>query len=155
MTKKKVAKKTVEKRWRGKVTAALRDKVAIRVVAGVRHDDIARQIGCDQETLVLHFKNELENGREYLRQRVVQSIRKSSREGNVPAMILLHKVTSGQPIDGRGRWKRPNSPIKPVLGKKAQRQIEAEAISQSSSKYAPPSQPKLIVDNTPPRKPVK
>lgn len=140
------SKKRVEEKWRGRPTHELREQVAIRVaLTELPREEIAKGIGCDLETLELHFSDQLEraSAKAFLRRDVKRIISKSAREGNAKSASLLYKLKYGRPLDGRGRWKRPRNRTKPVLGKKAQQQLEAERMSKSDPIYAPAAPPKL------------
>jgi hypothetical protein len=79
------------------VTDALRDKVKTLAAVGTRHEDIALVIGISADTLVKHYRQELDEGRIHANAAVAQTLYNQAKSGNTTAMIFWLK--------SRARWK--------------------------------------------------
>jgi predicted transcriptional regulator len=124
-----------------KPTPALRRKVEELVSCGMSQDDVARAMGISTPTLVKHFEDELANGTAKKRAEIIGMLYKAAKGGNVTAQRKLEEMSrvAGAAEAIKGREKKTPEP-----GKKEQEKIAAD---QVSGKFAPPSPPKLVVDN--------
>lgn len=123
-------------------TDAQRRQVEAMAGYGIPHDDIARVLTIDPKTLRKHFRDELATGATKATARVAESLyKKATGDGAaaVTAAIFWLKTRAG--------WKEPererDAPDAP-LGKKEQRQRDAEAVT---GKFSPPQAPRLVVKN--------
>lgn len=108
---------------------------------GESENTIARAIGIDPDTLRKHFADELADGHAQRRKEVIGLLFASARAGNVSAQKKLEEMgrVAGAAEAVKARETKP-----PKLGKKEERQIAAESVV---GKYAPPTPPKLVVNN--------
>lgn len=127
-----------------KPTSALRRKVEELLTGGMSKDECARAIGCSTPTLEKHFEEELANGIAKKRAEVIGLLFKSARKGNVTAQKKLEEMSR---VSGAAEAVTGREPKAPRLGKKEERQVAAEAVASGTSKFAPPTPPKLVVDN--------
>ena len=72
-----------------------RNLVEVMSGYGIPHEGIALVIGCHQETLRAHFRNELDIGIVKTNTKVVGSLYKLAIEGNVAAAIYWTKARMG------------------------------------------------------------
>lgn len=127
-----------------KPTPALRRKVEELVTGGMSKDECARAIGCSTPTLEKYFEEELANGVAKKRAEVIGLLFKSARKGNVTAQKKLEEMSR---VSGAAEAVKSREPKPAKLGKKEERQAAAKAIASGPSKFAPPTPPKLVVNN--------
>jgi hypothetical protein len=128
-------------------TIEARQTVEEMKFCGESENTIARALGIDVDTMRKHFADELQDGHAQRRKEIIGMLFASARSGNVSAQKHL---------DGLGRAagaqdainRRGEKQVKPAkLGKKEEQQAAARAVASGTSKFAPPSAPKLVVDN--------
>ena len=62
---------------------------------GIRHEDIADKIEISADTLVKHYKKELDDGRVDANAAVARSLYEQAKAGNTTAMIFWLKTRAG------------------------------------------------------------
>lgn len=78
--------RTGEQRWLVKARAGF----------GVIHDDIGKRVGCEPETLPMHFRDEFDRGSVEATAKVTQSpLRMATTDQNVAAAIFRMKARAG------------------------------------------------------------
>lgn len=77
--------------------ATTRNKVFMLSTVGTRHEDIATVLNISADTLVKHYKEELDKGRIEANASVAETLFKQAKEGNTTAMIFWLK--------SRAKWK--------------------------------------------------
>lgn len=97
---------------------------------------IARAIGIDVGTLRKHFSEELANGHAHRRKEVIGMLFDTARGGNVAAIKRLEEL---------GRAAEPT--VKPKAEKIGKKETAKIAARRVTGKFAPPSPPKLVVNN--------
>lgn len=110
---------------------------------GETNSTIARALSIDVGTLSKHFADELEDGHAHRRREVIGLLFASARKGNVAATKRLEEMGR---IAGAAEAARDRGTKQERLGKKEQRQANAEAAS-SAGKFAVPQPPRLVVAN--------
>ena len=76
-------------------------KLAMTLAAvGIRHEDIATKLEISADTLVKHYKRELDNGRVDANAAIGRSLYEQAKTGNTTAMIFWLKTRAG--------WKQTN-----------------------------------------------
>mgnify|MGYP003835301557 CR=1 FL=1 len=87
-----------------KPTAAMRDKVAIAVGGGMKHEDIAEALGISAPTLRKHFDAELSRVAHTKRLEALVALQRSAKKGNVSAirayLNLVPTVTASGDLPG-------------------------------------------------------
>jgi hypothetical protein len=78
-------------------TEDTRNRVYILATVGTRHEDIATVLSISHDTLVKHYKEELDKGRIEANASVAETLFKQAKEGNTTAMIFWLK--------SRAKWK--------------------------------------------------
>lgn len=108
---------------------------------GESDNTIARALGIDPDTLRKHFSEELADGHAQRRKEVIGLLFKSARDGNVSAQKKLEEMgrVGVASVSVKAREKK-----EPKIGKKEEQKAAAAAVS---GKFAPPSPPKLVIDN--------
>lgn len=144
MAKKKIVKKVappVRAVGRPEYRPDRKTRVVVErlVSGGMSHDDIALALEISDKTLQKYFRKELNTGAAKRRAEAINLIFTSARAGNVSAQRKLLSITGAEPV-GEVREKK-----EPKRGKKEMDQIEADSVT---GLYAPPSPPKLVVDNS-------
>lgn len=128
-----------------KATIEARQRVEEMKFCGESDNVIARALGIDPDTLRKHFEDELQDGHAQRRSEVIGLMFDAARKGNVSAMKRLDEM--GRPAGAAEAVKSRTGSApaaQPREGKKAEQQRFAEAVT---GKFAPPSQPKLVVSN--------
>jgi hypothetical protein len=122
-------------------TIEARQTVEEMKYCGESENVIARALGIDVDTMRKHFRDELADGHAHRRKEVISLLFKSARDGNTATQKKLEEMgrASGaqEAVERRAR-------AEPKLGKKQEQQIAAGNVV---GKYAPPTPPKLVVDN--------
>jgi transcriptional regulator with XRE-family HTH domain len=98
--------------------------VETRAAAGWSQEAIALDMGISVETLTKYFSGELANGPIKVKGEMLDVLRSRARQGHVPSIRLLEEMTAKAQMRDRPKDKRV--PALPVLGKKAQRVLEAQ-----------------------------
>ncbi len=80
-----------------KPTEASREKVMLLKSGGMTHEIIARIMDINDDTLVAHYKKELEIGLEDVNGQVIGSLFQKAKKGDTAAIIFWLKT--------RARWK--------------------------------------------------
>lgn len=143
---KRPAKKPAARRGRPpyRPTIEARQTVEEMKFCGESDNTIARALGIDVDTMRKHFADELADGHAQRRKEVIGMLFSSARAGNVSAQKHLDQIgrASGaqEAVDRR-------APKAAKLGKKEEQHAAAQAVASGASKFAPPSAPKLVVDN--------
>lgn len=116
-----------------------REKVRVLKAGGMSSEGIAEAIGISEPTLRKHFSSELDRATAKVRADLLMARYRSAMGGNVAAQNkMIEQVGAAQAQEKR-------APVKtPKLGKKEEQKIAAKAVG---GKFAPPSPPKLVVDN--------
>ncbi|WP_145962855.1 hypothetical protein [Mangrovicoccus ximenensis] len=135
------------------VTKESYNKVRLLVLAGMDAKQIGEEIGISAPTVRKHYfsRRSIKEaaGRVLVEQRARMMILldQAAAEGNVAAQKeMLRLIDALEPgMQGAAVPERPVAGGR--IGKKAARQIAAEAHAASGGKYAPPAQPKLVVSN--------
>lgn len=122
---------------------SLEDRKTVEELKFVGESDntIARALGIDPDTLRKHFPDELADGHAQRRKEVIGLLFKSARDGNVAAQKKLEEMGRAA---GAAESVKNRETKAPKLGKKEEQKAAARAIG---GKYAPPTPPKLVVDN--------
>ena len=124
---------------------SLEDRATVEELKFVGESDntIARALGIDPDTLRKHFADELADGHAQRRKEVIGLLFKSARDGNVAAQKKLEEMgrASGAAEAVKARETKAKEPKR---GKKEEQKIAAQSVE---GKFAPPSPPKLVVDN--------
>ena len=131
MAKRRVAAKRGRGRPEFKATPARRRRVEELVSGGMSHDDIARVLGCSDETLRKHFEDELRTGSAKKRAEADALLWESARAGNASSIRRLIER-----LDTAATARRPPEPTQqkpPALGKKEELQRAAEHPDTSTS----------------------
>lgn len=134
-----------------KPTTAQRRQVEELRACGFSEDDIARALAISTPTLRKHFSDELQTGSVKRRAEVVGLLFKQARKGNVSAQKTLENMTRAAALADQFMGDVPASlqaPKPPKLGKKEEAAAAAQQVAQGESVYAPPSPPKLVVNNS-------
>lgn len=76
-----------------KPTAAMREKVAIAVGGGMRHEDIAEALGIARQTLSKYFEVELRRGALVKRMEALVALQKAAKRGRVAAIRAYLAMT--------------------------------------------------------------
>ncbi|PRD42167.1 hypothetical protein C5748_17020 [Phyllobacterium phragmitis] len=108
---------------------------------GESDNSIARSLRIDPDTLRKHFPDELADGHAQRRKEVIGLLFRSARDGNVAALKKLEEM--GRAAGGAASVKQRETRA-PKLGKKEEQKAAAKAVG---GKFAPPTPPKLVVDN--------
>lgn len=72
-----------------------RRMVKALAAVGIRHEDIAAKIEISADTLVKHYKRELDDGRVDANAAVAKSLYEQAKAGNTTAMIFWLKTRAG------------------------------------------------------------
>ncbi len=72
-----------------------RRMVKALAAVGIRHEDIAAKIEISADTLVKHYKRELDDGRVDANAAVAKSLYDQAKAGNTTAMIFWLKTRAG------------------------------------------------------------
>lgn len=107
-------------RPRYRPTREQRKTVQILAAADMDQEEIAIVIGIDAKTLRANFSDELRNGLVRVRASLLRSLFEAAKRGHVGAQKALLAATSPTP---------PKAVRRPLLGKKAQAQKDAETAS--------------------------
>lgn len=116
-----------------------REKVRVLKAGGMSNEAIAECIGISEPTLRKHFHSELDRGGARVKADVLMARYRSAMGGNVQAQNKL--IEQFAAVDAQDR----RSPKQPRLGKKEMQKAAAEAVA--AGRYAPPTAPKLVVNN--------
>jgi predicted transcriptional regulator len=116
-----------------------REKVRVLKAGGMSNEGIAEAIGFSEPTLRKHFSSELDRATAKVRADLLMARYRSAMGGNVAAQNkMIEQVGAAQAQEKRAPAKLQK------LGKKEEQKIAAKAVG---GKFAPPSPPKLVVDN--------
>lgn len=122
-----------------KPTDQQRKTVNAMAAYGIPQAEISAVIGCDRNTLMKHFRDELDTAAAQANAKVAESLfRRATGDGpsSVAAAIFWLKARAG--------WSEIRDQ---PMGKKESRQEKADQTASGPSKFAAPSAPKLIVNN--------
>lgn len=118
-----------------------REKVRVLKAGGMSNEAIAEVIGISEPTLRKHFSSELDRATAKVRAELLMARYRSAMGGNVSAQNkMIEQVSANAAQEKRA----PKEAKPPKLGKKEEQKIAAQNIG---GKFAPPSPPKLVVDN--------
>ena len=118
-----------------------REKVRVLKAGGMSNEAIAEVIGISDTTLRKHFSAELDKATAKVRAELLMARYRSAMGGNVSAQNkMIEQVSANAAQEKRA----PKEVKPPKLGKKEEQKLAAQNIG---GKFAPPSQPKLVVDN--------
>ncbi len=119
-----------------------REKVRVLKAGGMSNVGIADVIGISEPTLRKHFSLELDRATAKVRAELLMARYRSAMGGNVSAQNKMIEQVSA--VDAQNK-RAPEKPEKqPKLGKKEEKKAAAQAVAGI---FAPPSPPKLVVDN--------
>lgn len=99
-----------------KITDENRRLVRALAAVGARHEDIAARLGISADSLTLHYRSELDEGRVDANAKVAQSLYQQALNGNVTAQIFWLKT--------RAQWRETT--YHEVSGEVAHRHFVAE-----------------------------
>ena len=128
-----------------------REKVRVLKAGGMSDDAVATALGISAPTLRKHFSYELDVGTAKTRAELLLALHRSAMGGNVAAqkkaLELVTAAAAGDAIRGRETPSATSSggSRMPKLGKKEEQQQAAENVE---GKFAPPSGPRLAVNNS-------
>ncbi|MBE3637475.1 helix-turn-helix domain-containing protein [Mangrovicoccus algicola] len=128
-------------------------KVRLLALAGMDARQIGAELGISAPTVRKHYfpKGPVKKAAQQFlveqRARMMMFLDEAAAEGNVAAQKeMLRLIDALEP--GLAGEALPGTASAPrEIGKKAARQIAAEAHAAAGGKYAPPAQPKLVVSN--------
>ncbi|MBB3410671.1 hypothetical protein FHT87_004603 [Rhizobium sp. BK316] len=131
------------KRGRPTYRASLEDRQMVEQMkfCGESDNTIARALGIDPDTLRKHFLEELADGHAQRRKEVIGLLFGAARSGNVAAIKKLEEMGR---VAGAQEAVKQREAKAPKLGKKEEQKLAAKAVA---GKFAPPTPPKLVVDN--------
>lgn len=119
-----------------------REMVMVLRASGVSVLPIADAIGISEPTLRKHFALELERATIDIKAKVLMARFHAAMKGNVNAQNRMLETVSAHDAN---RKLNPEKEAKaPKLGKKEQQLLDAQNVAP---KFAPPSAPKLVVNN--------
>lgn len=95
-------------------TDAHRHTVTVWRGIGVDPPDIARQIGCSENTLYKHFREEMEHGLTTLRTKMGSKIVSLGLDGNVQALVFYLKNHGGPGWEDKQRHQHSGPDGKPI-----------------------------------------
>lgn len=127
------------------VTDEHREKVMVLRAGGMTLAAICEVIGVTEVTLRKHFAHELDIAQAKVKSDLILARYASAMSGNVNAQNRMIEQISADVAETQFKNRsnaRPNKKVK--LGKKEEQQIAARSVG---GKFAPPSPPKLVVDN--------
>ncbi|RVT80210.1 hypothetical protein EM858_04230 [Agrobacterium sp. CNPSo 2736] len=119
-----------------------REKVRVLKACGMSNVGIADVIGVSEPTLRKHFSLELDRATAKVRAELLMARYRSAMGGNVSAQNKMIEQVAA--VDAQAKRAPEKQEKKPKLGKKEEQKAAAQAIG---GKFAPPSPPKLVVDN--------
>lgn len=119
-----------------------REKVRVLKAGGMSNEAIAEVIGISEPTLRKHFSSELDRATAKVRAELLMARYRSAMGGNVSAQNKMIEQVSATAAQRKVSPEKEDR--KPKLGKKEEQKIAAQNIG---GKFAPPSPPKLVVDN--------
>lgn len=131
-----------------------REKVRVLKAGGMTNEAIATAVGITIPTLTKHFSVELDCGTAKVRAELLMARYRSAIGGNVSAQTKMLELV-GASAAGDKLKDRETAPAgsaasptrAPKLGKKEVQQQAAEDVA-GGSKFAPPSGPRLAVNNS-------
>lgn len=118
-----------------------REKVRVLKAGGMTNEAIAEAIGISEPTLRKHFASELDLATAKVRAEMLMARYNTAKGGNVQAQNKMLELVGASAADARVKQRETKAP---ALGKKEQKQQAAENVG---GKFAPPSAPKLVVNN--------
>lgn len=119
-----------------------REKVRVLKAGGMSNVGIADVIGISEPTLRKHFSSELDRATAKVRAELLMARYRSAMGGNVSAQNKMIEQVSA--VDAQTKRVPEKTENKPKLGKKEEQKVAAQAVG---GKFAPPTPPKLVVDN--------
>lgn len=135
------------------------EKIAFLVAQGATQEEIEGAVGLSVKTLTRYYSRELDAGPSLAKAALGQMLLEKAKGGNVSAIkAMIAQLEKGDAAraDSRVRGRSsgsaggstpPAASTGPKLGKKAQRQADAQAVVGAGGLFATPSAPKLVVDN--------
>lgn len=124
-----------------RITKLLREKVSRYIGCKMPPEDVARVIGCTPEELEKFFPDEIATGHAVTRANVIDHLHDQMEDGTSGATNRLEALTAPA---GPG----PAAQAPGYVGKKVAANAAASAAASAGGIFAPPSGPKLAVDNT-------
>ncbi|MGV1913849.1 hypothetical protein [Agrobacterium vitis] len=119
-----------------------REKVRVLKAGGMSNVGIADVVGISEPTLRKHFSSELDRATAKVRAELLMARYRSAMGGNVSAQNKMIEQVSA--VDAQTKRAPEKAESKPKLGKKEEQKAAAQAIG---GKFAPPTPPKLVIDN--------
>lgn len=122
-----------------KITAAMRQDVAMLAACNEPQELIAKAIGVSEDQLVQFFTEELEGGASRYRLKSLHRLEKLADGGNPSAIRQLVALTASA--------EATRAPAPGYVGKKATAAADAETAVAEGGKFAPRQAPRLVVHN--------
>ncbi|HEU4986874.1 MAG TPA: hypothetical protein VFT89_07395 [Rhizobiaceae bacterium] len=144
MTEKHKSRKRPSKGGRPPYRPSIEERQTVEEMkyCGESDNVIARALGIDPDTLRKHFVDELADGHAHRRKEVISLLFKSARDGNVSTQKKLEEIGRAS---GAAEAVKAREAKAPKLGKKEEQLQAAERVG---GKFAPPTPPKLVVNNS-------
>lgn len=125
-------------------TTKQRERVKLLKADGWSNERIAVQLGIDPATLAIHFKSEIEFGADAKRIELIEAMERAAKKGNASAGKWLHdRFTTARAAEQVASRELPAEAEEPKPVKRGKKEMQAEAASKVSGKYATPAGPKL------------
>ncbi|KFB10346.1 hypothetical protein [Nitratireductor basaltis] len=118
-----------------------REKVRVLRASGMSQEEIAEALDISVPTLRKHFSFELKIGSAKVTADVLMARYRSAMGGNVSAQNKMLEQLGAATAEQKVKQRETKAP---KLGKKEEQQIAAQNVG---GKFAPPTPPKLVVDN--------
>lgn len=122
-----------------------REKVRVLKAGGMSMEAIAEAVGISEPTLRKHFSSELDRATAKVRAEVLMARFRSAMGGNVSAQNKMLELVGASAADDKVNARGKKS--EPKKGKKEEQMEAAESVA-SGDKFAPPSGPRLAVNNS-------
>lgn len=133
-------------RKRYKHSPQVAENISVLRAAGLTVEQIAARVGLSEPTLRKYYFRELDDGAVLAEAVLTEAMWKKAREGNVSAARFIRETFKHG--DAAEADRRVTSRARPVreepVGKKEER---LRAAQQVTGRFAPPSGPRLAVDN--------
>jgi hypothetical protein len=119
-----------------KPTRANREDVRHLKAAGISEPVIADKLGIAQNTLRLHYADDLAYGRDVTKSDLTKLLHKAAKKLSIPAIKTLFEQIGKAEVKDIGRQlggqDQPRTPAPPKLGKKEQADLRARSAGQET-----------------------